>query len=184
MANTASLPSQNEERSTLALEVGTRLRERREELGTPLREVAATAEISASHLSDIENGRSHASLPVLLRLCRVLHLPMARLLPRLGGHRVFRSKLGDQPRTIHLSHPELELVVTNVNLAQGTEHRMSVGSDEDVFAFVLSGNCEVEIDGVSHSLGTHDALDVEHAMTVLFRASAWCSLLVCRGSRR
>lgn len=184
MAESQSIRSENEERSSLAVEVGARLRERREELGIPLREAALASEISPSHLSDIENGRSHASLPVLIRLCRILRLPMARLLPRLGGHRVFRSSVGRSAKAARLSHPDLELVITCVSLAEAAEHRMIVKANEDVFAFVLSGDCEVDIDGSSYSLSTHDAVDVEQGTSVLFRANGRCSLLVCRGRRR
>lgn len=184
MAKALSVRSEKEERSSLAVEVGARLRERREELGMPVREAALATEISASHLSDIENGRSHASLPVLIRLCRVLRLPMARLLPRLGGHRVFRSNVGKSAKSARLSHPDLELVITHVNLAEAAEHRMTVNADEDVFAFVLGGICEADIDGSTYTLRKHDAVDVEQATTVLFRTVGQCSLLVCRGRRR
>lgn len=184
MADSQPVQSEKEERSSLAVEVGARLRERREEVGIPLREAALAAEISPSHLSDMENGRSHASLPVLIRLCRILRLPMARLLPRLGGHRVFRSSVSRSSKTARLSHPDLELAITHVNLAEAAEHRITVKADEDVFAFVLSGDCDVAIDGSTYSLRTHDAVDVEQASSVLFRANGRCSLLVCMGRRR
>lgn len=184
MADSQPVRSGSEERSSLAVEVGARLRERREEVGIPLREAALAAEISPSHLSDIENGRSHASLPVLIRLCRILRLPMARLLPRLGGHRVFRSTVSRNAKTAQLSHPDLELAITRINLAAADEHRITVKAGEDLFAFVLSGACDVDIDGSRYSLRIHDAIDVEQAEPVTFRADGSCSLLVCRGRRR
>lgn len=184
MSDSQPVQSESEERSSLAVEVGARLRERREEVGIPLREAALAAEISPSHLSDIENGRSHASLPVLIRLCRILRLPMARLLPRLGGHRVFRSSVSRNARTARLSHPDLELAITRINLAAAEEHRITVKADEDLFGFVLSGACDVKINGSSYSLRAHDAIDVEQATVVTFRASGPCSLLVGRGRRR
>lgn len=171
--------------STVAAEVGSRLRERRDELGLGLREVAAAADISPSHLSDIENGRSHVSLPVLLRLCKSLRLPMARLLPRLGGHRVLRSTLDDAVSSEkQLSHPDLHLSVASINLVPQSSYQVRADADEDVFAFVLNGACQADIDGDRYSLGPRDAIDIENAVLVKFLARKGCRLLVCRGTRR
>jgi len=180
-----SAPSHDGENGTsLSIVVGAGLRTRRQELGLLLRETAANAEISPAHLSDIENGRSHASLPVLLRLCRVLQLPFGDLLPRLGRRRILRSRLGAGPSSVlELSHPDLELVVHNVNLEPGAVHQVEAEADEDVFAFVVAGDCHVEIAGDRYTLGERDALDVEHATTIRFEATGPCRLLICRGMR-
>ena len=74
--------------SGIGEEVGARLAERRSELGHSLRKVAEAAEVSASHLSEIENGRTQVSIPVLLRLVRALDMTVTELLPRIGGHHV------------------------------------------------------------------------------------------------
>ena len=77
-----TLQERNHEASeVLAQEVGGRLRDRRTKLSLTLGKVAVEAGTSPAHLSDIENGRSHASLPVLLRIGRVLDLPLAHPLP-------------------------------------------------------------------------------------------------------
>lgn len=172
--------------STVAVEVGSRLRERRNELGLGLREAAAAAETSPSHLSDIENGRSHVSLPVLLRLCKSLRLPVARLLPRLGGHRVLQSSLENADSSEkQLSHPDLHLSVASIDLVPRSSYQVRAGAeDEEVFAFVLDGTCQADIDGNRYSLGPHDAIDIENAVLIKFQARKRCRLLVCRGTRR
>ena len=168
----------------LAQEVGERLRGRRTALALTLRKVAADAGISAAHLSDIEKGRSHASLPVLLRIGQALDLPLARLLPRLGGRHVRSASISEAAGETVLSHAKLGLVVTNVNLEPDTEHRIEVETDEDVLIFVIQGRCSVDVDGAPYELSTHDCMDVERAAAIRIAAHAGSRLLVCQGARR
>ena len=72
--------------SGLSQAVGANLAARRQELGKSLRATAVDAEVSPSHLSDIEKGQSQVSIPVLLRLVRALDLTISDLLPRIGGN--------------------------------------------------------------------------------------------------
>ena len=168
----------------LAQEVGERLRGRRSALSLTLRKVATDAGISAAHLSDIEKGRSHASLPVLLRIGQALDLPLARLLPRLGGHHVRSGSISEAEGVSVLSHANLRLVVTNVNLEPDAEYRMAVETDEDVLIFVIHGRCSVDVDGAPYEVSTHDCMDVERAVAIRIAAVAASRLLVCRGARR
>ena len=168
----------------LAQEVGERLRDRRTKLSLTLRKVAVEAGISAAHLSDIEKGRSHASLPVLLRIGRALDLPLAHLLPRLGGHHVIKGSLAPSPGEKVLSHPNLRLVVKNVNLQPRDVHLMAVDSEEDVLVFVIQGRCTIDVDGSHYEVSTRDCIDVERASNIRITAIATTRLLVCRASRR
>ncbi len=146
-----TLHERNREASEmLAQEVGERLRDRRTKLSLTLRKVAVEAGISAAHLSDIENGRSHASLPVLLRIGRVLDLPLAHLLPRLGGHHVIKGSLASSSGETMLSHPNLRLVIKNVNLQPGDARRIAIDPEEDVLIFVIQGRCSIEVDGARY----------------------------------
>ena len=170
--------------ASLAQEVGARLRERRTERSLTLREVAARAEISAAHLSEIEKGRSHASLPVLLRIGKALDLRLAQLLPRLGGHRLRRGSFGTGRGVEVLSHSDLKLDVTGADLDPGESHRLAVGAGEDVFLFVLAGRCALDVDGARYEVATHDCVDIERAARLELTAIAPSKLLICRGSRR
>ena len=170
--------------AALAGEVGSRLREQRRQLSKTLREVANDAQISAAHLSDIENGHSHASLPVLLRLGRALDLPIAQLLPRLGSHHMRRGSVRDEPGETVLSHPDLQLVVTGVNLEPEDRHRLAVRENEDTFIFVIGGRCVIGVDGIRYELSTHDCVDVERARTIEVTGIGFTRLLICRGRRR
>src|SRR5439155_688080 len=74
--------------------LGTRLKERRQELGKRLAEVAAAADVSGGYLSSIENGASVPSLPVLARLSHALELSLAELLRTSASPRLARGHLG------------------------------------------------------------------------------------------
>lgn len=172
-------------RLDLQHEVGTRLREQRVARAASLRDIAAGAGISASHLSDIENGNSHASLPVLLRLCRSLHLPIADLLPRLGGRRIRESVItADRPGQERLSHPELELRIDRLVLAAGGHVNDEVEPDDDVFVFVVDGTCEVVIADIVYALAPGDGIDVERASQLDLRSAGGVTTLLIRASRR
>lgn len=149
-----------------------------------LREVATKAQISAAHLSDIENGHSHASLPVLLRLGRALDLPIAQLLPRLGSHHMRRGSVRESPGETVLSHPDLQLMVTNVNLEPEDRHRLRVKDNEDIFIFVIGGRCVIDVNGMRYELSTHDCVDIERAGSIEMTGIGFSRLLICRGRRR
>jgi transcriptional regulator with XRE-family HTH domain len=148
-----------------------------------LREVAAAAEISAAHLSDIEKGRSHASLPVLLRIGKSLDLQLAQLLPRLGGHHLQQGSFGESSGEALLSHPDLKLEAISRNLDPGERHHLSVEQGEDVFLFVLQGRCSLDVDGSRYEVSTHDCVDIERAGSIDITAIAFSKLLICRGPR-
>jgi transcriptional regulator with XRE-family HTH domain len=165
--------------------VGRRLREQRLVRGASLRDTATGAGISPGHLSEIENGNSHASLPVLLRLCRALHLPIAELLPRLGGRRIRESTATTKRLGVRrLSHPELELRIDRVALPAGGEHVDHVDDDDDVFVFVVSGSCRIEVAGESYELAERDGMDVERANRIAVSTADGVTILLVRAGRR
>jgi transcriptional regulator with XRE-family HTH domain len=165
--------------------VGSRLREQRRKRRTSLRDTATGAGISPGHLSDIENGNSHASLPVLLRLCRALHLPIADLLSRLGGRRIRETVVtADRPGSHRLSHPELEMRVDRIVMATGGEHTEAVDDGDDVFVYVVAGACQVVVAGTTYDLDEGDAMDVERVAQLDLRTAGGVTLLLTRAGRR
>ncbi len=154
----------------MQVELGERLRERRLEQGHSLRSTAMAAAISVGHLSEIENGRSSPSLAVLLRLCRSLDYPLSELLPRINTRRVRRSSLYEADVTeAVLSHNGLGLVVRRLTLTSDDSVLIAHERDSDMFAYVYSGDCQCEVDGVLYDLGVGDSIDIEHCGTVVFR---------------
>lgn len=169
----------SEERSSLSVAVGERLRERRNEEGLSLRDVAATAAISPGHLSEIENGRSHASLPVLLRLGRILHYPLAEMLSRITGHRVRTTTIpAAAPSNADLSHDGLELEIRSLGLRPDEIHSQDLRSDHDTFVYVIDGEVALTVDGTTYDLGPRDAADVERAAHLELKAQTDCIVLV------
>jgi len=71
--------------------LGTRIRERRHELGRKLHQVAAAAGVSTSYLSAIENGGSVPSLLVLAQLSHALELSLAEMLRTSASERSCRA---------------------------------------------------------------------------------------------
>lgn len=59
--------------------VGAVLRERREDQGRTLRDVALDARVSVAYLSEIERGRKEASSEVLVAVCRALGMRLVDL---------------------------------------------------------------------------------------------------------
>ena len=82
-----------------------------------------------------------------------------------------------------LSHPNLRLVVTNVNLEPEAQHRLAVEVDEDILIFLIRGRCSIDYDGARYEVATHDCVDIERATAIRIPAIAKSRLLVCRGSR-
>src|SRR5512139_1130118 len=58
------------------LMVGARIRQRRNELGYSLRELGARTNLTASFLSQVENGQCSLSLASLQRIATALEVPM------------------------------------------------------------------------------------------------------------
>ncbi|MEM9033118.1 MAG: helix-turn-helix domain-containing protein [Actinomycetota bacterium] len=169
--------------TSLAAEVGARLRERRTERGETLRDVAAAADVSPSHLGEIETGQVSCSLPVLLRLARALDYPMGALLPRIGPHRVRQGRLANESGVVaRLSHDELDLHVEGLRLAAGQAHRIELGG-VDALVHVIDGRCTLDIGKHEVSLATGDAANVRRCDHLVISASDRVEVLVvCAGT--
>lgn len=61
-------------------ELGEALRERRQEQGRTLRDVAAAASVSLGYLSEIERGVKEASSELLAAICDALDMPLSVVL--------------------------------------------------------------------------------------------------------
>jgi transcriptional regulator with XRE-family HTH domain len=181
----SELTREDTDRLGLPAIIGSRLREHRRRRRMSLRDTAERAGISQGHLSDIEQGNSHASLPVLVRLCRALQLPIADLLPRLGGTRVRRSTVtARRPGVERISHDGLELRVDRVTMRRGGTVRVAVDPGDDVFLFVVHGSCTVSVAGSDHRLERHDAVDAERVDAIAIDSERGAALLVVRAARR
>lgn len=163
-------------------EIGRRLRAARTERRYTLHHVAESAGLSKSFVSQVELGRSAASLGTLKRICAVLDLPVWALLdgeeagePDAAGansrapgdvavvraaERTVRRYPGSTT-DIALLTPDLnrpvEVTLSVVSPGEGYGHEDYTHRGEE-FGLVLSGTYEVTVDGVSYVLEEGDSI--------------------------
>ncbi len=167
--------------SAISAEVGARLAERRLDLDSSLREVAEQAEISVSHLNDIERGLTQASLPVLLRVVRALGLTITELLPRIGGHHVASGSLDSIAvgSSATVSHDDLELSLEVVRLRAGESRDVDNPTLGDLLIYVLRGEATLELENRPIiELGEGDTMDSERLQWCRVVAGADADILI------
>lgn len=171
--------------SGLSQAVGANLAARRQELGKSLRATAAEAEVSPSHLSDIEKGRSQVSIPVLLRLVQALDLTISDLLPRIGGNQAALGSIAylDAPVS-PISHPELELAIEHRRIAADETAEIANPTLGDLLIHVLDGDVSVTADGVTHLLSSGDTMDSERLPNARLTAHSPASILIVNGAEQ
>ena len=151
----------------LAIRLGGRLRERRQELGRRLVDVAGAADLSIGYLSAIEKGNSVPSLPVLARLAHALELSLSEMLRTSSTERLARGRVSEALGTRRLASDGSRMQIVRSGGRPGQEGRAPVRlGGTDVFVFLYSGALEIAVDGSTFSLEAGDALhcDVPHDM--------------------
>jgi transcriptional regulator with XRE-family HTH domain len=164
----------------LAPVVGANLRRLRGERGLSLEGLAKLSGVSRAMLGQIELGHSAPTINVLWKIARALDLPFSSLISAqkaTSGTRVLDAKKTkrltshdgsfssralfpfDEPRRVELY--ELELKRGGEEVAEAH----APGTRENLV--VATGSVEILVDGVSHRLGTGDAIvfeaDAPHA---------------------
>lgn len=164
-----SAPSQIDELGSL---LGTRLRERRRELGRTLAEVARSAGLSAGYLSSIEKGAGVPSLPVLARLAHTLEISLAEVLRTSASARLARGNLDEGRKTSPLAAHGSRLQIVKRRSKPGETGAAPVTlAAGDVFLFVATGALEVVVDGDTFDLAQGDALHCDVPGTVRWRST-------------
>ncbi|MGQ9849473.1 MAG: helix-turn-helix domain-containing protein [Aggregatilineaceae bacterium] len=102
------------------INIGLRIKQRRQEIGLSLREVARRAKVTASFLSQLERGLSNASLDSLRRIAEALEIPMMHLLfddsHDSGEKLVFVLRAGHRPKlNLRDSRVSYELLTPDLN---------------------------------------------------------------------
>lgn len=162
-------PADSSHVDTLAAEVGRRLRDRRAAREETLQTVASGADISLSHLAEIETGKTSCSLPVLLRLSRALDYPLAQILPTLGESRTRVDTVHSTEVQRSVSHEGLDLIVRSVNLKAG--EATDVGLDLcEAIIYVVSGSSEVSIAPTRTTLQRGDSAEIRRSPYVSISA--------------
>jgi transcriptional regulator with XRE-family HTH domain len=147
--------------------LGARLKERRQELGRRLVDVAEAAGVSSGYLSSIEKGAAVPSLPVLARLAHALELSLAEVLRTSATERLARGRLSDALGRKRLAADGSRMQIVRTGGRPGDEGRAPFRLGRtDVFVFMYQGALEVDVDGTTFALGPGDALhcDLPQAM--------------------
>lgn len=149
----------------VTLQLGTKLRERRRELGLTLRDVADQTGLSVGFISQLERGMTAPSLSSLYGLAQALRSPVTSFftppekapgLTRGDGRPVF-SLGGPSYEQLTTAFPGSMLRGMVVHYAPHSSGEQSAHPGEELMV-VLNGALEIEVDGQVQQLGTADSL--------------------------
>lgn len=162
------------------VDVGERLREIRQQRRETLRTVADRSGLSESFLSQVERGRSNASIASLRRIAEALGVTVADLFEPNGPRSARVLRRGDRPalnfgvlgrKLLLTPRPmqALEVFVGELDVGGSTGvEPYSHGDSEELFV-VLGGSVQLELGGELHELETGDSIvyrsSVPHRIT-------------------
>lgn len=155
-------------------QIGFRLRVAREERGMTISSVAAFTGLSKGFISQVERGRTSASVTSLAAICDALTLPMGRLFDPPSvyvsrqGHREPAKLMGEGVSDTVLSPPgqsDVQVIETWIEPGGGfgdTPYRLPVDRE---FVVVLAGTLELTIEAETYVLDEGDSasFDARHA---------------------
>jgi transcriptional regulator with XRE-family HTH domain len=156
------------------VELGQRIRERRNELGLTLREVATEVGCTASFLSQIERGQSSPSIHSLQRISAALEVPIFHFLLEASE----RSPVVRRDRRLTLSVPGSRLAyeLLTPDLTRKMEAfliQREPGEEKTVeplrqhteeLIYVLQGQLEIQLGEEVYQLGPGDSIYFEGPM--------------------
>jgi transcriptional regulator with XRE-family HTH domain len=164
------VPSSVPEVAAAEVDVGERLRELRRFRRCTLKTVADRSGLSESFLSQVERGRSSASIASLRKIAEALGVSMADLFEPDGvpGPKVLRR--GDRPalsfgvlgkKSLLTPRPlhHLEVFVGDLEVGGSTGEQPYVHGDSEELVVVLSGTVQLELGGEIFDLETGDSID-------------------------
>jgi transcriptional regulator with XRE-family HTH domain len=152
------------------VDVGERLRELRRFRRATLRTIADRSGLSESFLSQVERGRSSASIASLRRIADALGISMADLFEpdAVPGPKVIRRQdrptlafgvLGKKalltPKPLH----HLEVFVGELEVGGSTGDQPYVHGDSEELVVVISGSVQLELGGELFDLERGDSID-------------------------
>jgi transcriptional regulator with XRE-family HTH domain len=152
------------------VDVGERLREIRRQRRATLKTVAERSGLSESFLSQVERGRSNASIASLRRIADALGVSVADLFEPAGPPRPRVLRRDDRPalnfgvlgRKLLLTPKplqNLEVFVGELDPGGSTGTKPYTHGDSEELCVVLSGTVELELGGEIHELDEGDSID-------------------------
>src|SRR5689334_2985744 len=152
------------------LELGRRIKQERLRRGLTLKDIEAKVGISATHLSEVERGKSSPTVGVLEKIARALGtrpallidaatgLPVSHTHP--GGRRIFVNEDGsERTESLSESFPGSEISILLRAYAAGTRHAPEIRSHEgEEFIHVVEGSLKVRVGEDEYVLATGDSI--------------------------
>jgi transcriptional regulator with XRE-family HTH domain len=163
------MPSSAPDLST-EVDVGERLRELRRRRRATLKTVADRSGLSESFLSQVERGRSNASVASLRRIADALGVSVADLFEPAGPTRPKVLRRDERPsltfgvlgRKLLLTPKplqNLEVFVGELDPGGSTGAEPYTHGDSEELCVVLFGSVELELDGETHTLAEWDSIE-------------------------
>lgn len=152
----------------MATELGERIKQLRLARNLTLKQVGEKAKVSATHLSEIERGKTSPTVGALVRIARALGEEPAALVGddempavsvvRRADRRSWSSGPATWSRLSRAIHPH-ELSLLEVELSGDRPGRADVpGEAGEALVVVLEGAVEIDVRGKRHALFEGDAL--------------------------
>ncbi len=141
-----------------------------------LAQVSELSGISVAHLSRLENGERTPTVRLLMQLARALGVPLGELVGESPAQNAVYISRNGEGNTIaagdtalqSLSDPALRLLqAVELSLMPGRQGEPAAHGGEE-WVYVLAGEIEVDVNGITSSLATGDAIhfraDAPHAL--------------------
>ncbi len=153
------------------VEVGDRIRRKREERGLSVRALARLVDVAPSYISQVERGLTTPSIPKLRQISEVLQVPVFWLFvedeePRVVVRREHRRRLAlagsDHEYELLTSHlgGQLQVMVVRLEPSASTQPEPKGHRGEEV-AVVLTGTVRLELGGRTYELREGDSAHYE-----------------------
>lgn len=179
----------------MSSELGDRIRSLRRTQGKSLRSLGSRTGLSATHLSEIERGRSSPTVGALVRIASALHRSPSELLQD-GSEPWMTLTHSDQRKTLVAEEGGFRVHILSdaprasrfqaylVEVPEGTEHVASVlESSELVCLYALSGRVSLEIDGQRATLMEAASLQTVVNSNCSFRSEGGTATVLAMVSR-
>jgi transcriptional regulator with XRE-family HTH domain len=152
------------------LELGRRIKQERLRRGLTLKDIEAKVGISATHLSEVERGKSSPTVGVLEKIARALGTRSALLIDAASGlpvshtrpgHRriVFNEHVTVRTESLSMSFPGAEISILLKTYAQGVAPLgPSHAHEGEEFVHVLQGKLHVRVGEEDYVLEPGDSL--------------------------
>jgi transcriptional regulator with XRE-family HTH domain len=157
-----------EEDGAVRIELGERLRAIRQLRRRTLKEIAGTAGISESFLSQLERGRTNATIATLQRISTALGIevsdlfatdsPRPRVLRRDAREFVAWGKAGRKALLTPKPFHNLEVVVARFEPGGSTGDEPYTHGDSEELLIVVEGEVHVQLGTEIHEVGAGDSV--------------------------